>query len=194
MIQSKEDLREYIRQDTERMGGKPKLRDLILHNEKWYIHKYVVALRHVEYYMNCNGGGKKNILFLLWWYRYKHLGFKLRFTVFPNTCDAGLAIFHTGDFIFVKPTAKIGRNCTLRPGVVIGQKHTGEEGQPVTIGDNVDFGIGVKVFGSLKIGNNVAIGANAVVTHDIPDNAVAGGIPAKVIKIKDKPTSFNKNK
>lgn len=41
-------------------------------------------------------------------------------------------------------------NCTLRPGVVIGQKRTGEEGQPVTIGDNVDFGIGVKVFGSLN--------------------------------------------
>ena len=184
MIQSKEDLREYIRQDTERMGGKPKLRDLILHNEKWYIYKYVVALRHIEYYINGAWGGRRNPLFLLWWYRYKHLGFKLRFTVFPNTCGQGLAIFHTGDFIFIKATAKIGRNCTLRPGVVIGQKHTGEEGQPVTIGDNVDFGIGVKVFGSLKIGNNVAIGANAVVTHDIPDNAVAGGIPARVIKIR----------
>jgi hypothetical protein len=59
MIQSKEDLREYIQKDTERMGGKPKLRDLILHNEKWYIHKYVVALRHVEYYMNCNGGARR---------------------------------------------------------------------------------------------------------------------------------------
>ena len=87
---------------------------------------------------------------MLWWYRYKHLGFKLRFTVFPNTCGPGLAIFHTGDFIFIKPSAKIGRNCTLRPGVVIGQKRTGEEGQPVTIGDNVDFSIGVKVFGSLN--------------------------------------------
>lgn len=130
------------------------------------------------------GGGKKNPLFLLWWYRYKHLGFKLRYTVYPNTCGPGLAIFHTGDFIWVKGAAKVGKNCTLRPGVVIGQKHTGEKPQPVTIGDNVDFGIGVKVFGSLKIGNNVAIGANAVVTHDIPDNAVAGGIPAKVIKIK----------
>lgn len=59
MIQSKEDLREYIRQDTERMGGKPKLKDWILHNEKWYIYKYVVALRHVEYYMNATGGGQE---------------------------------------------------------------------------------------------------------------------------------------
>ena len=45
--------------DTERMGGKPKLRDLILHNEKWYIYKYVVALRHVEYYINGSGGQDK---------------------------------------------------------------------------------------------------------------------------------------
>lgn len=63
MIQSKEDLREYIQKDTERMGGKPKLRDRILHNEKWFIYKYVVALRHVEYYMNCAGGGAKEILY-----------------------------------------------------------------------------------------------------------------------------------
>lgn len=59
MIQSKEDLREYIHQDTERMGEKPKLKDWILHNEKWYIYKYVEALRHVEYYMNCAGGAKE---------------------------------------------------------------------------------------------------------------------------------------
>lgn len=123
-------------------------------------------------------------MFFFWWYRYKHLGFKLRYTVYPNTCGSGLAIFHTGDFIHIKPSATIGKNCTLRPGVVIGEKHTGEEPQPVNVGDNVDFGLGVKVFGSIMIGNNVSIGANAVVTHDIPDNAVIGGIPAKIIKIK----------
>lgn len=125
-------------------------------------------------------------MFLLWWYRYKHLGFKLRYIVYPNTCGPGLAIFHTGDFIHIKPSAKIGRGCTLRPGVVIGQKHIGEGSMPVTVGDNVDFGLGVRVFGSIKIGNNVSIGANAVVTHDIPDNTVVGGIPAKVIKTKGK--------
>lgn len=59
MIHSKEDLREYIQKDTERMGGKPKLKDWILHNEKWYIHKYIVALRHIEYYINGSGGGQK---------------------------------------------------------------------------------------------------------------------------------------
>lgn len=61
MIHSKKDLYEYIEQDTARMGGKPKLRDLILHNEKWYIHKYVVALRHVEYYINGSGGARRTL-------------------------------------------------------------------------------------------------------------------------------------
>lgn len=56
MIQSKRDLNEYIAQDTLRLGGKPKLKDWILHNEKWFIYKYIVALRHVEYYINGSGG------------------------------------------------------------------------------------------------------------------------------------------
>lgn len=43
------------------------------------------------------------------------------------------------------------------------------------------IGPGAKMFGSIKIGNNVAIGANCVVTKDIPDNAVVVGIPGKVI-------------
>ena len=45
--------------------------------------------------------------------------------------------------------------------------------------------MGCKIFGSVRIGNNVTVGANAVVTKDIPDNAVVGGVPAKVIRIKD---------
>ena len=40
---------------------------------------------------------------------------------------------------------------------------------------------GAKIFGKITIGDNVAIGANAVVNKDIPDNAVVGGIPATII-------------
>ena len=45
--------------------------------------------------------------------------------------------------------------------------------------------MGVKILGTVHIGNNVTIGANAVVTKDIPNNAIAGGVPARIIKIKD---------
>ena len=45
------------------------------------------------------------------------------------------------------------------------------------------IGAGAKVVGKIRVGNNVAIGANAVVTKDVPDNAVVGGIPAKIISM-----------
>ena len=51
-----------------------------------------------------------------------------------------------------------------------------------TIGDNVTIYAGACVIGGIKIGNNVVIGANAVVTKDIPDNSVVVGNPAKTIK------------
>jgi serine O-acetyltransferase len=47
-------------------------------------------------------------------------------------------------------------------------------------GDNVDIGAGAKILGNIKIGNNVTIGANAVVLCDVPDNAIAVGVPAKI--------------
>lgn len=49
------------------------------------------------------------------------------------------------------------------------------------IGDNVILTTGCTIIGGVKIGDNVIIGANAVVTHDVPDNSIAVGIPAKVI-------------
>ena len=50
--------------------------------------------------------------------------------------------------------------------------------QAPVIGDNVYIAPGAKIIGGVTIGNNVEIGANAVVTHDIPDNEVWGGVPA----------------
>ncbi|WP_260267260.1 serine O-acetyltransferase [Pediococcus parvulus] len=49
------------------------------------------------------------------------------------------------------------------------------------IGDNVYIGPGAKLFGKIHIGNNCAIGANAVVNKNVPDNVTVAGIPAKII-------------
>jgi serine O-acetyltransferase len=75
----------------------------------------------------------------------------------------------------------IGENCNISQGVTIGQ--AGREGKQLTpiIGDRVYIGPGAKIFGGIKIGNDVAIGANAVLTKDLPDNAVAVGVPAKIV-------------
>lgn len=91
----------------------------------------------------------------------------------------GLYIGHFGN-ILVGPT-KIGKMCNISQEISIGFAGRGESwGLPV-LGDYVFIAPGAKVIGKIKIGNNVAIGANAVVTKDVPDNAVVVGIPARVI-------------
>lgn len=53
------------------------------------------------------------------------------------------------------------------------------------IGNDVYIAKGAIVIGGISIGNNVTIGANAVVTKPVPDNAIVAGVPAKILRIKD---------
>ena len=184
MYKRKEDeisLSDTMQADLQRFDNrKPSLRDWLLHNEVWYIFHYIRRLRYVEYYKD-----KNKLLYLWHFFWYKRLGFKLRMTIYPNTIGPGFRIYHAGDFVHVGPNVRIGKNCTMLPGVVFGNKHEAEDEGHVIVGDNCYFGLGCKIFGSVRIGNNVTVGANAVVTKDIPDNAVVGGVPAKVIRIND---------
>jgi serine O-acetyltransferase len=92
----------------------------------------------------------------------------------------GLYIGHFGGII-VHPSVKIGEYCNLSQDVTIGIAGRGDKRGVPTIGDRVYIGSGSRIIGSITIGNDVAIGANAVVTKDLPDKAVAVGVPAKII-------------
>src|SRR5262249_6943752 len=82
----------------------------------------------------------------------------------------GLYIGHFGG-IAVSRGAVIGRNCALSQQVTIGADgHGARYGAPV-IGDDVYIAPGARIYGRIRIGNNVKIGPNAVVGEDIPDNA-----------------------
>jgi serine O-acetyltransferase len=99
---------------------------------------------------------------------------------FETKIGPGLYIGHNG-MLIINSLAIIGANCNIGVGVVIGQGGRGEKkGNPV-IGDFVYIGVGAKIIGNIRIGDNVAIGANAVVTKDVPPNATVAGIPAKII-------------
>jgi serine O-acetyltransferase len=110
-----------------------------------------------------------------------HYTYKLGISIpFMAGIGSGLFIGHFGGII-VYPLCKIGKNCNLSQGVTIGLSNRGKnKGYPV-IGDNVYIGPGAKLIGAVKIGNNVAIGANCVVTKDAPDNAVVVGVPGRII-------------
>jgi serine O-acetyltransferase len=93
-------------------------------------------------------------------------------------------IDHFGGVI-VSGDVVIGDDCVIRNGVTIGLRHTGVRGAPV-LGNRVDVGAGAKILGPIHIGDDVAIGANAVVIKDVPANSIAVGIPARIIPRKDR--------
>jgi serine O-acetyltransferase len=89
-----------------------------------------------------------------------------------------LVIEHFGDIIISGDTV-LGDDVVIRNGVTIGLKRTGERGAPV-IGNRVDIGAGAKILGAINIGDDVVIGANAVVITDVPSNSLAVGVPARI--------------
>ena len=94
-------------------------------------------------------------------------------------------IDHFGGIV-ISGYASFGDNCRIRNGVVVGLRHVDEPCAP-QIGDNCDIGAGAKLLGNIHIGNNVAIGANAVVLTDVPDDHVAYGVPAIVKPRRKRP-------
>jgi serine O-acetyltransferase len=88
-------------------------------------------------------------------------------------------IDHFSDIIISGDTV-IGDDVIIRNGVTIGLKNTKERGSPV-IGNRVDIGAGAKILGKIHIGDDVVIGANAVVIQDIPPGSLAVGVPARII-------------
>jgi len=88
-------------------------------------------------------------------------------------------IEHIGGIV-VSGDAVFGDDCTMRNGVTVGLRHKGVRGSP-RIGNRVDIGAGAKLLGPISIGDDTAIGANAVVICDVPDNSIAVGIPARIL-------------
>jgi serine O-acetyltransferase len=102
----------------------------------------------------------------------------------PSGADVGGGLYIAHPIGTVIMPRRIGRNCSVIASATIGLR---DEWAFPDIGDNVFIGAGARVLGGIRIGNDVTIGANAVVIHDVPDGATVVGIPARVIKIYGRP-------
>lgn len=91
-------------------------------------------------------------------------------------------IEHFGGII-IHNNAVIGDDVIIRQGVTIGNKSLDAPLEAPVIGNRVSIGAGAKILGGITIGDDVQIGANAVVINDVPENSIAVGVPA-VVKFK----------
>lgn len=180
MINSKETYQQYIEQDRLALGRGEDARPRLFGDEIW---KFEVLLRKVEFDINCRHKVAGKLIGKWHKMRFHRLSVRLGFTIPPNVFGPGLSIPHYGTIV-VHGNVRAGKNCRLQEGVTIGATNGSHEA--AVIGDNCYFGSGAKVIGAVRIADDVAVGANAVVTKDIVESGTTwAGIPARKISEQD---------
>lgn len=141
-------------------------------------------LRLAELLINRATGPVSRAVALVLRLRARTAGMKLGFSIPPNVFGPGLSIAHWGTVV-VNDRAVVGARCRVHPGTVIGVK----DDSVAILGDDCYLGPGAKLVGGIVLGNNVTVGANAVVTRSFPDGVTVMGVPAVVRKQADTPPS-----
>ena len=92
--------------------------------------------------------------------------------------------------IVIGETAEIGDDCLLYQGVTLGGTGKDKGKRHPTLGNNVLVGSGAKVLGPFTVGDNARIAAGAVVLSEVPANATAVGVPARIVRMAGKPVYY----
>lgn len=174
MIQSKNDLEEYLEADRIALGreGTPAFNDLI-----W---RFQICMRKLEYIHNCHYNYLGGVVYKYYAFKYFLLSLICGFTIPINVFGKGLSIAHIGTIV-INGATKVGENCRLHVCVNIGTV-PGTSGMAPIIGDDVYIAPGVKIYGKIHIASGIMIGANSVVNKDFAEeNICIAGVPAKKI-------------
>jgi serine O-acetyltransferase len=169
-----------VRSDLHRYAGKSTLPKFLYH------YLFEPGFKY-SYWMRTCAWMKTNpilkILFPICWLILFHYKIKFGISIpYRTQIGSGFYIGHFGGIV-VNQNAVIGKNCNISHQVTLGIANRGEHKGCPTIGDNVYIGPGAKLVGKVTVGDNAAIGANCVVTRDVPENGVVVGVPGKVISL-----------
>lgn len=107
------------------------------------------------------------------------------------TLGRGILIDH-GAGVVIGETAEVGDNCIIYQGVTLGGTGKDIGKRHPTLEEDVVVGSGAKVLGPFTVGSGAKIAANAVVLKEIPSNATAVGIPARIVRVNGETICNNK--
>lgn len=137
-------------------------------------------------------------LWAIWLHRLAHFLYRMSIPFLPRlisqfsrlltlieihpgaTLGRGLFVDH-GAGVVIGETTVIGQNVTIYQGVTLGGTGKEKGKRHPTIGNNVVIGASAIVLGNITVGNNARVGAGAVVIKDVPENATVVGNPARIL-------------
>ncbi len=148
-------------------------------------YKFFFLFRLCQFlYANRQNGIISKLLYRLGLFFYDRVQRRFCVEIEPRTkIGRGLFLPHLNGIV-LNPDVIIGDNCTILHQVTIGNNIFKGLNSLAVIGDNVQISAGAKIIGPCKIGSNVVIGANSVVTKNISDNQVVAGVPSMVLSDK----------
>ncbi len=149
---------------------------------KFEVYFLYSGFKAVRSHRKANWFFKHNMKFIARWIsqRSRH---KTGIEIHPGAeIGKGLFIDH-GMGVVIGETTIIGDNCTIYQNVTLGGTGKDSGKRHPTLGNNVLVGSGAKVLGPFKVGDNARIAAGAVVLSEVPANATAVGVPARVVKV-----------
>lgn len=183
-ITTRRQLNYWIRLDFESYKMEHPIAARFTYSENWELFAYMRNLRYLEYYTNKSTQYPWDKLLRGWyWLKHRRNCKRMDIHIAANSVGPGFHMVHRG-FRRCGFLAKVGGNCEILPMVLMGKKRPDLTEFQISIGNNCYIGTGVTILGPVTIGNNVTIAAGAVVTKDVPDSCIVGGVPGKIIKKK----------
>lgn len=190
-LHTKEDFKYFVKADLYRYGGdvsKKAFKNAF---------RYIPGFKFCYYMRKCAYLSKAPVytrpLFYIANAKYNKLKFKYGFDIeYSTKIGAGLHISHWGGVV-INPKAVLGENCNISHQITIGMDSKEGEDSVPTVGDCVYIAPGSKIFGKITVGSDCCIGANSVVTKNVPPCVTVAGAPAVVVSESDS-SGYVKNK